>query len=56
MDPNEQIYAIDRCEQLPVTAQDIAKELQRDSILRQVYEYTLCGWKPNVSTQLLPYA
>ena len=41
VDPNEQIYAIDHCEQLPVTAQDIAKELQRDSILRQVYEYTL---------------
>ena len=53
--PNELNYAIDRCEQLPVTAQDIAKELQRDSI-RQVYEYTLRVWKPNVSTQLLPYA
>ncbi len=56
VDPNEKIYAIDHREQLPVTAQDIAKELQRDSILRQVYEYTLRGWKPNVSTQLLPYA
>ena len=47
IDPNEQTFNVDYCEALPVTAADIAKETQRDRILRRVYQYTKCGWGPN---------
>ena len=47
IDPNEQSFNVDYCEALPVTAAEIAKETQRDRILRRVYQYTKCGWGPN---------
>ena len=47
IDPNEQTFNVDYCDALPVTAAEIAKETQRDQILRRVYQYTKCGWGPN---------
>ena len=40
IDPNEEIYHVDYCDQLPVTATEIARETQRDPTLRKTYEYT----------------
>ena len=40
IDPNEQTFNVDYCEALPVTAAEIAKETQRDRILRRVYQDT----------------
>ena len=47
IDPNEQMFHVDYCGALPVTAAEIAKEKQRDQILRRVYQYTKCGWGPD---------
>ena len=47
IDPNEQTFNVDYCWALLVTAAEIAKEMQRDQILRRVYQYTKCGWGPN---------
>ena len=47
IDPNEQTFNVDYCEALPITAAEIAKETQRDRILRRVYQYTKCGWGPS---------
>ena len=56
IDPNEEIYHVDYCDQLPVTATEIARETQRDSILRKAYEYTQSGWRTSEDPCLEPYA
>ena len=56
IDPNEEIYHVDYCDQLPVTATKIARETQRDSILRKVYEYTRSGWTTSGDPCLELYA
>ena len=53
VDPNEEIYSIDWCEQLPVTGREIGMETGKDHILRRVYEYTISGWKPHVHERAL---
>ena len=45
IDPNEEIYHVEYCDQLPVTATEIARETQRDTILRKAYEYIRSGWR-----------
>ena len=50
IDPNEQAFHVDSCEALLLTAVEIAKETQRDQILRRVYQYTKCGWGHNGNT------
>ena len=40
IDPNEEIYHVDYWNQLPVATTEIARETQRDPILRKAYEYT----------------
>ena len=52
IDPNEQIYGIDYCEQLPVTAAEVAKETQTDPVLKKVYQYTMFGWTEPVDKNL----
>ena len=43
IDPNEEIYHVDYCNQLPVTTTEIARETQKDAILRKADEYTRSG-------------
>ena len=56
IDPNEEIYHVDYCDQLPVTATKIARETQRDPILRKAYEYTRSEWRTSEDSRLEPYA
>ena len=49
-------YHVDYCDQLPVTATEIAKETQRDPILRKAYEYTRSGWRTSGDPCLGSYA
>ena len=56
IDPNEEIYHVDYCDQLPVTVTEIARENQRDPILRKAYEYTRSGWRISGDPCLEPYA
>ena len=56
IDPNEEIYHVEYCDQLPVTATEIARETQRDTILRKAYEYTRSGWRISEDQCLEPYA
>ena len=44
IDPNEEIYHVDYCDQLPVTATEIAREIQKGPIPRKAYKYTRSGW------------
>ena len=53
---NEEIYHVDYCDQLPVTATKIARETQKDPILRKAYEYTRDGWRTLGNPCLEPYA
>ena len=55
IDPNEQIYGLDYCEQLPVTAAEVAKETLTDPVLKKVYQYTMFGWTEPVDKNLEPY-
>ena len=43
IDPNKEIYHVDYCDQLPVTTTEIARETQKDPILRKADEYTRSG-------------
>ena len=56
VDPNEEIYTIDFCEHLPVTATEVATETRQDPVMRRAYEFTLSGWKPQAPQELQPYA
>ena len=56
IDLNEEIYHVDYYDQLRVTATEIARKTQRDSILRKVYEYTRCGWRTSGDPCLESYA
>ena len=56
IDPNEEIYHVDFCDQVPVTVTEIARETQRDPILRKAYEYIRSGWRTSGDQCLEPYA
>ena len=56
IDPNEEIYHVDYCDQLPATTTEIARETQRDPILRKAYEYTQSGWRTSRDPCLETYA
>ena len=51
----KQFPHIDPCETLPVTAAEVAREIQRDPVLRRVYQYTRCGWRYTSDPVLEPY-
>jgi hypothetical protein len=56
VDPNQQIYDVDYCERLPVIASEIAKETQKDPVLKRAYQHTKCGWNSSVEDSTLePY-
>ena len=55
IDHGEQLYRIDYCEMLPVTAEDVARETKKDSVLKRVYEHALRGWPKHGETELQPY-
>jgi hypothetical protein len=55
IDPNEKLYWIEHCEQLPVTAKEVAKETRKDPVLRLAYEKILRGWGRQEPVALQPY-
>ena len=55
IDHDEQLYGIDYCEMLPVTAGDVARETKKDPVLKRVYEHALRGWPKHGVTELQPY-
>ena len=58
IDPNQELYHVDCCENLPVTAAEVAQETKADPILRRAYQYTLSGWnwKSHMDPRLQPYS
>ena len=58
IDPNQELYHVDYCENLPVTAAEVAQETKADPILRRAYQYTLSGWnwKSHMDPMLQPYS
>ena len=58
IDPNQELYHVDCCENLPVTAAEVAEETKADPILRRAYHYTLSGWnwKSHMDPRLQPYS
>ena len=50
MDPNQKLYHLEHCENLPVTAAEvyIATETQADPVLSKAYQLTLQGWRGRV--------
>lgn len=55
IDPNVEIFHVDVCDQLPVTAEEVAKETKADRILTKVLQFTLQEWKPDIEPDLQPY-
>ena len=57
IDPNEEIYGLDYCEHLPVTAKEVTTETSHDAVLRKLYKQTRFGWnfKAQVPPELQPY-
>ena len=58
IDPNQELYHVDCCEDIPVTAAEVAQETKADPILRRAYQYTLYGWnrKSHMEPRLQPYS
>ena len=57
IDPNEQIFGVDYCEPLPMTAKGIAKATQLNVVPRRAYQYTRYGWTTrDVDQSLQPFA
>ena len=58
IDPNQELYNVDCCENLPVTAAEVAQETKEDPIFRRAYQYTLSGWnrKIHMDPRLQPYS
>ena len=58
IDPNQELYHVDCCENLPVTAAEVAQETKADPILRRAFQYTLSGWnwKSHMYPRLQPYS
>ena len=58
VDPNQELYHVDCCENLPLTAAEVAQETKANPILRRAYQYTLSGWnwKSHMDPRLQPYS
>ena len=41
IDPNQELYHVDCCENLPVTAAEVAQETKADPILRRAYHTSI---------------
>ena len=52
---DEQLYRVDYCKMLPVKAVDVARETNKDPVLKRVYKHTLRGWSKHGETELQPY-
>ena len=57
IDPNEEIYGLDYCQHLSVTAKEVTTETSHDAVLRKLYEQTRFCWnfKAQVPPELQPY-
>ena len=49
------IFNIAQVEAMPVTAEQVATEPKKDSLLSQVYRYTQSGWPTEADDVLLPH-
>ena len=58
IDPNQKLYYVDCCENLPVTAAEAAQETKADPILSRAYQYALSrwNWKSHMDPRLQPYS
>ncbi|XP_062518318.1 uncharacterized protein K02A2.6-like [Corticium candelabrum] len=58
IDPNQELYHVDCCKNLPVTAAEVARQTKADPILRRAFQYTLSGWnwKSHMDPRVQPYS
>lgn len=50
-----EVFHAAQLEALPLTSAVVKRETRRDSILSEVYEYTMTGWPANCSKEVRPY-
>ena len=55
IDPNHDLFKVDYCETLPVSAAEVARDTRSDPTPRKMSHYILQGLKPKVDPEIQPY-